>query len=485
MFEALDIMQDTFLDRRIGAHRKRKDAAGAGKTPGTLQKRPPERICFRELPERGSFLGGASVFFMNLHVKFPEQIVRENCRHHIKVIAMKPPDGNVIHIALRFQFAERIFLGPASIMKAQDLLHRSLLVRNDHLKLIALLMGYEHIKLNGILRQYLDFVPDKEKPETAVPLLGLPLGIEIRKLAIEAPPAPPALNYPLKLGKPLKGHRYRKLDPLGVERFDDLVAEKGAVHADLDDDAGADSANNADALQNELKGSVGIVDIARAGKHVKDLARLGYRAEQWIIAPLTLLLFVKTDRRAFGHPARAQNRSVEIKRHPDQTEGLNSCKQHLPARLPELQDAFIVNAGQGPAYRRNIGKLLESQKSKRHEVVPVVVHVPEPPVTQHQMHNQYEDNDVMTKDRACIQMIKTGAQPFLQFQLRKQLLNNYQSGKGRKLLVFKPKLRNSVDTGRNFCFTRLHFQWPPGLVDFASHNVNFNQSGGRFCMELR
>ncbi len=73
-------------------------------------------------------------------------------------------------------------------------------------------MRDKQIKLDGFLRLYFDLVPDKEKPETVVPLLGFPLRIEIRKLAVEAPPAPPSLVHPLKLGKPLKRHRYSKLD---------------------------------------------------------------------------------------------------------------------------------------------------------------------------------------------------------------------------------------------------------------------------------
>jgi len=31
------------------------------------------------------------------------------------------------------------------------------------------------------------------------------------------------------------------------------------------------------------------------------------------------------------------------------------------------------------------------------------------------------------------------------------------------------------------CFTIFHCQWPPGLVNFACCDVNFNQSEGRFA----
>src|SRR5208283_3601087 len=99
-----------------------------------------------------------------------------------------------------------------------------------------------------------------------VPLLGFPLRIEIRKLPIEIPPASPATDHTLKLCEPLKRHRYRKLDTLRAEHFDCLVAEEGTVHAYLDDDAGTSCANNANALLHEFQGTIGVMDIARAGK---------------------------------------------------------------------------------------------------------------------------------------------------------------------------------------------------------------------------
>jgi hypothetical protein len=160
-------MQAPFFDSRIGAHRERKHTGRAGKTPGALQQRPSERICFRKLPERGPFLGSTPAFFVNHHMKFPKQVVREDRRHYIKVVAMEPPDRDVIHIALRFQFAERIFLRAAAVMEIQDLPHGCLLVRNDHLELVALLMWDEHIKLYRLLRLYFDLAPDKEKPGAA------------------------------------------------------------------------------------------------------------------------------------------------------------------------------------------------------------------------------------------------------------------------------------------------------------------------------
>src|SRR5208283_2450678 len=477
-------MQNSFFDCLVAAHCERQCASGVSKTPGSLQQRSPKCIGFRKFPKRGSFLGGSPVSFMHHHMEFLKQIVHENCRHHIKVIAAKPSDSDVIQIALGFQFAESIFLRPASIMKAHHLFHRRLLVRDDYLELISVLMGNEEIELNRLFGLLFDLVPDKEKPEAGVPLLGFPLRIKIRKLPIEIPPASPAIDHTLQLCEPLKRHRYRKLDTLSIKCFDSLVAEKGTVHAYLNDNAGTSGANNAHALLHEFQSTIGVMDIARAGKHIKDLACLSYCAEQRIVAPLSFLLFVKAHSCTFRHSSRAQNRPIKIKCHSYHTQSNKSCKNHLPASLPNFNYAFVVNVAQGPADCRNIRHSFESQKTQYHKVITIVIHVPEAAVSKHQMCDQYQSNHMIAIYRAYRQMIKTHTEPSLKIKIRKQLLNDNRTGKRSKPLVLEFKLRNFVDMGENLCFTIFHFQWPPDLGYFETRNSNFNQSGGRFTRSL-
>lgn len=289
------------FDSRIGIHGHGKNPAGPGNAACTLKQRPSEGVCLGEFPKSRSFLGGPPVFFMHHHMEFPKQIMRKDCGHHVQMVAVQPPDGDIIKIALRFQLAEGIFLRSSAVVKAEDLLHRRLFVRDDHLELEAVLVRNEQVELDRFLRLLLDLPADKKKAKAGVPLFGLPLRIEIRQFAIEVPPASPALNHALKLGKPLKGHRYRKLDSLGIECRDDLVAEESAVHTHLNDNAGTGGSDYTYALHHELKGSVGVMDIAGTREHIEDLSRLGYRAEQVIVASLPFLLLIKAYRRAFGH----------------------------------------------------------------------------------------------------------------------------------------------------------------------------------------
>lgn len=109
---------------------------------------------------------------MDHHMKFPQQVMRKNCGYHIKVIAVKPPYGNIIQRALRLQFAERIFLGSSSIVKIYDLLHGRLLVRNDHLEFMAVFMRNEQIELDRLFGLPLDHSPDKEETKAESQLLG-------------------------------------------------------------------------------------------------------------------------------------------------------------------------------------------------------------------------------------------------------------------------------------------------------------------------
>jgi hypothetical protein len=97
------------------------------------------------------------------------------------------------------------------------------------------------------------------------------------------------------------------------------------------------------------------------------------------------------------------------------------------------------------------------------------------------MHDQHKNNRVMAKYRGHRHVIKAGTKPGLYIQLRKQRLNDYKARKGCKPLALETKLWNTMDTGENLCFTKLHYQWPPGSVDFATRTFNFNQSGGRFA----
>ncbi len=481
MFKTVKVMQNPLLHRRIGVHCKRQDASGISETTRTLQERPSEGICFGELPQSGAFLRSSTLTFMNHHMKLSQKIMGQHRRHHVQMVAMQSPDRNIVKVALRLQFADCVFLRTAAIVKEQNLLHGGLLVSRDHLELITVFVRDEQIKLNRLFGLYFDPFSYEEEPEAAVPFLGLPLGIKIGKFTVEITPASSALNHLLEFRKPLKRHGDGKLDALILKLGDDLIAEKGTVHTRLYNNAGTSSTYGFYTFTDKFKSAVGIMDIAGTGKNVKDLGCLSYHTKQRVIASLPLLLFVKTDRRAFCQSPCRQHRAVKIQSHSDKTKRLKSRQHHLTASPANLKDAFVINQRQCPADGGNIRKPSKPQKTKRHEIIPIVFHVPKTAIAQHQMNNKHENDSMTTKQRVVGQMIETGFQFGFQIQFGKQRLNDYQSGRRRKPLVFKTKLRNAMDTGENLCFTISHYQWPPVLVDFVCRDIKFNQSGGCFA----
>jgi len=203
---------------------------------------------------------------MNKHMEFLQDVMRQYCRHQVKMISVQASDSDVIHIALRLQLASRVFLRPSAIMKVEDLLHRGLLVSHDHLELESVLLRNKEVKLNKFLGLLFDPFSDKEKTKLLVPLFGLPVGVEVGQFAIEVPPASAAINHLFQLRKTLKGHGDGELNALFVQLPHNLIAEEGSVHAHFDLDAGTGSPNASDAVNNELHGSIGIMDIARTGK---------------------------------------------------------------------------------------------------------------------------------------------------------------------------------------------------------------------------
>lgn len=149
-------------------------------------------------------------------------------------------------------------------------------------------------------------------------------------------------------------------------------------------------------------------------------------------------------------PARGKHRAVKVQRYANQTKSLQSGQHYFTAYPANLDNARVINLGQDPAEGGNIRKLAKPQKTKHHEVIPVVVHVPKATIAQYQMHYQHKNNRMTAKHEILRQMIKTGPQSGLAIQSGKQRLNDYQPGKRSEPLIFKTKLRNAMETRENF-----------------------------------
>ena len=106
-----------------------------------------------------------------------------------------------------------------------------------------------------------------------VPALGLPGRLEVSPLGVNAVPVPACLDEALEFDKPLEGDADGELDsPLG-QGLDDLIAEEGAVHPDLQNRSGHGGVDGIEAGQDEGLGPVGVMDIARTMQEVEDRPR--------------------------------------------------------------------------------------------------------------------------------------------------------------------------------------------------------------------
>jgi hypothetical protein len=111
-----------------------------------------------------------------------------------------------------------------------------------------------------------------------------PLGLEVIPLGCARPPQTPCLDACFEIGKALEGNAHGILDARGVEAADDLITEKGAVHAHLDRDPGQGRPHDSDTAEDEVLGPMGVMDVAGTMQHIEHLTRLGDRAEERIIA---------------------------------------------------------------------------------------------------------------------------------------------------------------------------------------------------------
>src|SRR4030042_6019694 len=241
----------------------------------------------------------------------------QNGRHQIKLIAAETSDGNVIHLALGFHFPKYLFLISSAMMKPQHLLHGRLFVRHNHRKLITVFMGNEQIQLNRPLIDLFTLLTDKQKPISAAPTLGLPMGLKKGPCLVKTPPTLPLLNHPLQLDKTLKRNRKGKFHAQTIEQGYNFVTKKRTVHPNLDLHSRQFLTQHPNTTKQKRLGPIGIMNISRTMIDVKDLPRLSNGTKQGIITPGSLSLPVKSDRRPFNpSPLRPIDRPIKVQRQP-------------------------------------------------------------------------------------------------------------------------------------------------------------------------
>src|SRR4030043_1026722 len=407
----------------------------------------------------------------------------QNRSHQIKLIAAETSDSNVIHLALGFHFPKYLFLIPPTVMKPQHLLHGRLFVRHNHRKLITIFMGNEEIQLNRPLIELLTLLTNKQKPISAAPALGLPTRLKKGPCLVKTPPTLPLLDHSLQLDKPLKRNRKSEFHTQSIEQGYHFVTKKRTVHPNLDLHPRQFLTQHPNTPEQKRLGPMGIMNISRTMIDVKDLPRLSDGTKQGIITPGSLFLLVKTDRRPFNPPAlRRTYRPIKIQRQSIKTDLSQPLDYQTPAQLADPLNTLPIHIGQNTRYRRHIGNPTKPQQTLHHRIIPVIINLSKPPVSNQKMHDQQQNDHMMAKNRRYLQMSKTSPQSFLEMKVVKQRLKNHQSCKGSQSLIFKPDFWNLAHSTIYFVFAILHLGWPPALDILLLCQPHFIQSGGHSTM---
>jgi len=431
-------MQQLGFHGGVGTHSQGEVSLRLGQAPGALDQLAAQGAELLEAPQWRTFFCGIPFLLIAEHLHFPIEIVRQHGREQVHLITSLSTGGYIVHLCLRLQFGEDTFLSTTSIVEAQRLLGRDWFVGDDHLEVVAIFVGDEQIQLDRALVLLPVLVSDKNEAVAILPARGFPVRFEEAALSGELAPAFPTLDQRLEGGKAFKGHTDGELNPFGVQHPDDVIAEKCAVHARLDEAARQNRLDFPHAGQDEGLGTIGIMHVTGTMPDIEDLSGLGDGAKQGIVTALPFLLPVKADGRAFGEPASRQYRAVEVQCDARKPQTAELIQSPLPAKATQMGDTGVIQSRQCPTDGSHIRQTFQPQQAAHHGVVLVVAHILQSAQAQQEMDDQQQRHDTMAEDRADRQVTETPAQLLLQSNAGKQGLVDHQSGERGQSLVFNP-----------------------------------------------
>ena len=452
----------------ICADREREDTVGAGQSPGALNESLADRGQLLERPQSRSLFRGGALGSAAFHLKLPVEVVSQDCGKEIGLVAQQSSSGDVIHLALGLQLGENRLLGAATMVEGHDMPRREGLVGDHDLELVVVGVGDEEVELNRPLSSDRLKSADDEHPKPAAPVLGLPMGFEVGDLGVEAPPAMARLDNLLQLWEALERHRDREVDAELVQGFDDDVAEEGTVHAHLNVHARQCSTDLVDAGEDELAGTVGIVNVAGAEEEVEDLAGLGDGTEERVVASLAFVLGIESHGRAFGATVGAQHRAVEVEGDAAQAETGEALQDEAAQQVPQLLDHGVGDPGQNPADGGDMRKAAKLQQPQDQGVIVVEAGIPEMSVAEQNVNHEAEDHRGIAIGAGARELAEALAEAGKKIETSEEGLKQDQTGEGGQLLVLESELGESA----GFTFD---------LRSAKLHRGDLLRVGDRFC----
>jgi hypothetical protein len=449
-------MQQLRFDSRIGAHCQRECSLRLGQAPGALDQLTAQGAELLEAPQWRTPFRGIPFLLIAEHLHFPVEVMRQHGREQVDLIAGFSAGRNIVHLGLRLEFGKDAFLRAASIVEAQRLFGRDVFVGNDHLEVIAVFVGDKQVQLDRAFVLLSVLVSDKYEAVAIIPTRGFPVRFEEAALSVEVTPALAVLDQRLEGSKAFKGHTDGELNLFGIQHANNVIAEKGAVHARLDDAARQNRLDFPHAGEDERLGAVGVVHVTGTMPDIEDLPGLGDGAKQRVVAALPFLLPIEADSCALGEAASGKNRAVEVQRDAGQPQFAELIQHPLPEKAAQIGDTGLIQPRQRPADGGDIWQALQSQQAAHHGIILVVGHVLEPAVAQQEVDDQQQHDDAVAEDRADRQVTETPGQLLLQPNAGKQGLVDHQSGERGQPLILEFDLGNAVGFTMNSGFATLH-----------------------------
>ena len=301
------------------------------------------------------------------------------------------------------------------------------------------------------------------------------MGFKVAELAVQLTPSLPGLDHSFEFSETLEGNRNGELSSRAIQLLGDGFIEKCAIDTGLYFDSGQYRVHTRQTVADEVVGPIGVVDVTGPVVNIKDLVCLGNGTKQRVIAARTLLFLVEAHRRSLGVAPGAQHRTIEVQRHSCKPLGRQAFNYQVSRFTPDFLDAYLIRATERAANRGYIRQTLEAKQPLDHLVITIVVHIPQPPVSNDQMHDQQHQNDVMAVNRAHLQVTKTAPQSLLDANQREKVLKEYKTRVRSQILRFESNIQSGPGFTSDICLAMFHVSglrrdWCVVLVDVHCTN---------------
>lgn len=403
----------------------------------------------------------------------------QDSREQEDLVAGEGLGWHIVELSLGLQLGENTFLSSSSVVIADHLFGADLLVCDEDLEIVPVLLGHKQIELNRSLLPHCGAGTYENETIAAVPGLGLPALLKVGESLPQRPPLATGFDQAFQLDETLERHGNGELDTEVAEQGDEGVAEESTVHADLDLYAGQSFAQMADAGEDEVLRSVGIMNVSRAMVKIEDLAGLSDGAEQRVVAPLPFLLAIEADSRTFSIATGADHRAIEIEGQAAKAETSQPLGHELPAHLPQIRHAVRIGRGEQATDSGDIRQAFKAEDPQHHRIVAVVAQIPELSVTKQQMDDKAEHGQGVVISAARAQVAENRTQPLSEVESLEKELKEEEPREGGQLLVFEQQGWGGMGFTSNLISAKLHDERPP-WVGVGALTTPFYQLRGRF-----